>query len=321
MPALTACPRRWRAAPRRAGRRGFTLIEVMVTLTLIGIVVGTLLTVITRQQRFFGSAADVMELHDNLRQIGDLLPAELRGLSPRYNDLVTMSDSMIEARVATGSSIVCDTLPGRSTIILPPATLSTDAGLTSWANAPVQGDSLFVFDPRAALPDTMLKYTITGAPGVGACPLVTGFTKTAAEAVNGIRLTLDRPLSATTPRGAPIRFFRRVKYSLYQSPTDGQWYLGYRDFIASRAPQWSAIQPVAGPLLPYATAASGLQLQYFDSAGTALALSSQAPQVRRIDVIARAQSRSKMRTPGLGAATASGYYRDSIRVTVALRNY
>ena len=310
-----------RAGRRPAERRGFTLVEVMVTLTLTGLVVGTLLSVVVRQQRFAGAAADVLEMRDNLRQIGDLLPMELRGLAAPAGDLIALSDSAIDFRQSTGAAIVCDMNADRTMIVLPPTILSTDAGLTSWITAPVRGDELFVLDPAGALPDTMTRHTVNAAPTTGTCPIGTAFTRTAAEAASGVSVAITPALSPTTPRGAPVRFFRRARYSLYLSPSDGQWYLGYRDFNAARLPQWSAIQPVAGPLLPYASdGTGGLRFQYYDAAGAAVTNSAQAAQVRRIDVIARAQTRSPVRTVGLGR-TRNGYIRDSARITIALRNY
>ena len=328
MPALTkvegptVSPRPERRAGRRsAARRGFTLIEAMVTLTLIGIIVGTLLDVVMRQQRFAGAANDVMEVRDNLRQIGDLFPMELRAVTPAEGDIFVMSDSAIEFRQSAGVSVVCDTLPGRTTVILPPTALATDAGITSWIAAPAVGDELYIFDPRGELPDTLIRYTVAAAPTPGPCLPASGFTTTAAEGAGGLMIAIAPQLSPTTPKGAPVRFVRRARYSLYVSPSDGGWYLGFRDFNASRLPQWSAIQPVAGPLLPYAAAgAGGLRFQYFDANGVPLTLAAQSTQVRRIDITARAQTRSPVRTWGFGR-TPGDYVRDSVRVSIALRNY
>ncbi|MDQ3696940.1 MAG: prepilin-type N-terminal cleavage/methylation domain-containing protein [Gemmatimonadota bacterium] len=309
---------------RRAGRRmrrGFTLIEMMVAIVLLSIVVGGLLTVVMEQQRFYDGAFEVMEVRDNLSRIGDLLPAEMRGMAPDEGDLITMMDSMVEFRAPSGASIICTISPTRNVVTLPPVGLQSDAGLTSWASAPLLSDSMFIFDSRDSLPDTLIARRIVLAPGVGVCPTTTGFTSTTTEEGGAITLVLDNSLPLSVPIGAPIRFFRRVRYSLFQSPTDQLWYLGYRDFVPSRAPQWSVVQAVAGPLKPYTPAgASGLSFTYRDSTGTALTAAADAPRVRRVEIIARAQSSTVIRTAGQTRA-ANGHYVDSLRTVVALRNY
>ena len=205
-------------------------------------------------------------------------------------------------------------------ISVPPVSLDSDAGLTSWASRPLMSDSLFIFDSRDSLLDTMIANSINAAPSSGSCPTTTGFTSTSAEASAAVAFVLSDTLSATIPIGAPIRFYRRVRYSLYQA-TDGQWYLGYRDFVPGRSPQWTAVQPVAGPLMPYAASgATGLRFTYRDSLGTALTSIADAARVRSIEIVARAQSATVIRSSG-STRSSSGHYVDSLRTVVALRNY
>jgi hypothetical protein len=273
------------------------------------------------QERFYDGATEVMEVRDNLRRIGDLLPAEMRGIAPLEGDLIAMSDSMVEFRAPTGSSIICTISLTRTTISVPPTALQSDAGLTSWTSPPVRSDSMFIYDSRDSLPDSMIARGITASPSAGACPNTTGFTSTVAEAAAATTFILNDTLPLSVPVGAPIRFFRRVRYSLYQSPTDQLWYLGYRDFVPSRSPAWSTIQTVAGPLMPYASSgATGLRFTYRDSVGNALTAAADAPRVRSVEVVARAQSAVAMRTGGQKRA-ANGHYVDSLRTVVALRNY
>lgn len=309
---------------RRAGRRlrrGFTLIEIMVAIVLLSIIVGGLLAVVMEQERFYDGATEVMEVRDNLRRIGDLLPAEMRGMAPLEGDLISMMDSAVEFRAPTGASIVCTINLARTTITVPPVALQSDAGLTSWAAAPLLSDSMFVFDSRDSLVDTLIARQIVAAPTVGACPTTTGFTSSVAEAAAGLTFVLNDTLPLSVPVGAPIRFFRRVRYSLYQSATDRLWYMGYRDFVPSRSPAWSTIQTVAGPLMPYASSgATGLRFTYRDSVGNAVTAAADAPRVRSVEVVARAQSAVAMRTGGQKRA-ANGHYVDSLRTVVALRNY
>lgn len=295
------------------------MIELMVAIVMLTLVVGGLLGVVMGQQRFYDSASEVMEVRDNLRRIGVLLPSEMRAIAPLEGDIYQMTDSMLDFRVPIGTAIVCQV--SSSWFTIPPLALSTDAGLTSWNTPPVQGDSITIFDSRDSLTDTTLYRQINATPSAGGCPMTSGFTTTLAEAAASITLNVSPSLSGTTVRpGSPIRFWRRAKYSLYQAP-DQRWYLGYRDYVPGRNPAWSNIQPVAGPLMPYRTSGpTGLRFTYRDSTGAAVTALADAPRVRRIDIEVRAQSSVPVRTSGFNR-NAAGYYVDSLLAVVAVRNH
>ena len=57
-----------------------------------------IVTVLLRQQRFYGGATDVIATRQQIRQIAALLPSDLRGISSVGGDIYTMSDSSIEFR-------------------------------------------------------------------------------------------------------------------------------------------------------------------------------------------------------------------------------
>lgn len=294
------------------------MIELMVAIVMLTLVVGGLLGVVMGQQRFYDSASEVMEVRDNLRRIGVLLPSEMRALAPLEGDIYAMTDSMLDFRVPIGTSIVC--MVASSWFTIPPMGLATDAGLTSWNTAPVQGDSMAIFDSRDSLMDTTIYRQINATPSAGNCPTTSGFTSTLAEANAAITLNVNPSLSSTVRPGSPIRFWRRARYSLYRAP-DQRWYLGFRDFVPNRNPAWSSIQPVAGPLMPYAASGqTGLRFTYRDSTGAALTAIADAPRVRRIDIEVRAQSSVPVRTSGFNR-NAAGYYVDSLLAVVAIRNH
>lgn len=307
--------------PRRTARRlrrGFTMIELMVAIVMLTLVVGGLLGVVMGQQRFYDSASEVMEVRDNLRRIGVLLPSEMRALAPLEGDIYEMTDSMLDFRVPIGTAIVC--MVSSSWFTIPPLALSTDAGLTSWNTPPIQGDSIAIFDSRDSLMDTTIYRQINATPSAGTCPTTSGFTSTVAEAAAALTLNVSPALSSTVRAGSPIRFWRRARYSLYQAP-DRKWYLGFRDYVPNRNPAWSNIQPVAGPLMPYAASGqTGLRFTYRDSIGAALTAIADAPRVRRIDIEVRAQSSVPVRTAGFNR-NAAGYYVDSLLAVVAVRNH
>ncbi len=311
-------------APRRADRmrRGITLPEMMVVLVLLGLVVGGLMTVLVRQQRFYTGTSEIIQTKGSARQAIDILSSELRGIStgtrggaPNNVDIYAMSDSSLTFRSQFGASVMCSVDPTRTIITLPPRTMVAQNGLTSFLSDARAGDSVFVFDGGAqqgTIDDRWWRVALARDPAVGPCPVApAGFTASAAEAAQGIEITLTGPLAPTIVVGAPIRFFRPASYSLYQE-VDGNWWLGYFSCPANAC---SPRQPVSGPYRPYDRpgAASGLSFAYFDSTGVATA---DPRQVARIDVIARSQSQFNLDV----ANTRNAKYQDSLGVSIAVRN-
>ena len=113
--------------------------------------------------------------------------------------------------------------------------------------------------------------------------------------------------------GSVVRITRATRYSLYRGG-DSRWYLGARDWN-SAANRFNTTQPVSGP---FASAANrGLELQYFDSGGVALATPvADTHLVTSIRVAIRGQTRDAMRS----FSSAHGRAGDSALVFVAIRN-
>jgi prepilin-type N-terminal cleavage/methylation domain-containing protein len=298
-----------RGTLRRAS--GFTLAELLVAVVLLAIVGSTIVTMVVRQQRFYVGTSDIIETRGSVRQIADLLPTELRSLSPSSGDIVSMSTGAITFRSVRGATVICHLVSGTQ-IVVPPVNLSRQNGLTSWAATPVVGDSIMVFDVESN-PRGWRRHRISGVSPGGQCLSALDFGATSAENAAGLLLTLDQGLPATIINGAPIRMYRQATYALYEA-SDAQWYLGYRDCLPFRVPACDAIQPVSGPYLPLGTAAtSGLAMRYLDLAGNETAVPN---DVVRIDVVARASSKRPVRRfEGAGEV-----YSDSIAFTIAVRN-
>lgn len=301
----------------KGARKGLTLVELVVVIVLLSLVVGSLMTVIVRQQQFYTGASEIMEARSNVRQVMDILPAELRGISAVGGDIYAMSGQAIEFRAPTGASIVCAVDPTRTVVTIPPTGLTN--ALTSWLTAPLDGDSLFIYNDstsEASADDRWNLHRLTAAPATGNCPTATGFTRTAGQAAAGIQLTISPALSPNVVVGSPIRFFRRSRYQLYQSG-DGRWYLGYYDCVqsSSRVSPCTTLQPVSGPYMPAADAGpSGLRFTYFDSSD---AVTADPARVARINFVARAETRRALNMPGVRGGQP---YRDSVTVDVAVRN-
>ena len=296
----------------RTGPPGMTLIELLMSLVMLGLVGVTITTVMLRQQRFHAAASAMRDVRESTREVAAILPADLRGVSPVGGDLYELGTSSLRFRAQTGSAIICTISGTRTSVTIPPLTLASEAGLTAWVSAPVAGDSVFIFDEGATEgteDDSWRRYRLTANPAAGVCPTSTRFTATATEADAGYTLTLSGALPTSTPVGSVIRFFRTAEYRLYAE--SGAWYLGYRECPDGACQNF---QPVSGPFPgPLSSRGAGLQFTFLDSLGAVTAVPS---QVSRLQFIARAETRSPIFTSG----SQSDHGQDSLVITVAFRN-
>jgi hypothetical protein len=294
----------------RRARAGVSLAELLVVLVILGLVGSVIMRVVLRQQRFYASAAEITSTRADLRDLATALPSDFRAISSVGGDIYAMSDSAIDYRLTTGISTICQI--GVGYVVVPPATLASRSGVTSWTSAPVSGDSVLIYDEGAssAISDDVWRpYKIIAAPVAASCPTATKFTTTSAEAAAGVKLTLSAALPAGSPQGSAMVFFRRAHYGLFVT-TSGKTMLGYFDCPGGVC---GGVTPMGGPFLPYATTGSGVQFSYYDSTG---AVTATKANVARIDVVVRAQTAAPV---ALAGGTRS-YMRDSLAFTVSLRN-
>jgi prepilin-type N-terminal cleavage/methylation domain-containing protein len=299
--------------PSARQRRGMTLIEVMITMTLLSLVGAALTAILTRQQRFYRDAAETVVVRRELRGGASLIPADLRAVSTVGGDLLEATATSFTVRAAIGSGIVC-AKPNAQTLDLVPQQLSNHT-LTAWYTTPQVNDELFVFDEgteTGATDDSWSPHVLTAAPvaDAGYCP-GTPFVAAADAAQPKIRLALSGTVPATVPVGTVVRLTRRMRYSVYQPAGSTDWYLGFEEYDGSA---YGAIQPIAGPL----TASAGARFRYFNTAGAARTPTTQLVRdsIARIDVALRAAGRSD----ALGTRGGAGYT-DSLLVRVGIRNF
>lgn len=302
---------------------GFTLIEMVVATAIAGIVGTTLMVTLRRQERFYSSAAQMLQVRGQLRDGGDVLTSDIRGAAVERYGLPLMTDSAVEFFSTIGSSVVCETPVGQ-TLFLPPDTLSSGATLTSLLASPDTGDIALIYAMRGGVPDSAqwVDARIAGFATRSlstSCPPSTGFTSSAdvAAGERGYALTLTASPPTGIRQGAPVRFLRRGRYSLYAS--GGEWYLGYRRCNAAGASSCGTIQPVSGPYLPYSGQGSpdaGLAFHYFDANGNEITDEAFSRLVSRIDIVLRGATARAVALAG----DARIRYRDSAVVSVSPRN-
>ena len=312
-----------RRSHRSAGataRRGFTLGELLLSIVLFSMVVGVMMQVLARQQRFHRGANAVVEMRGQMRHATYALPVDLRPIFPADGDIADWTHSSIAFRAFSGSSVVC-LKPTPSTLILPPRSLAKGNTLTSWLTRPVVGDSILILDENLLIgnaDDVWRAHEITAvATAVGTCPTTTGFTVAGDAAKPSVELTITPALSSTIVTGAPIRIFRHVSYELYKAD-DGEFYLGVADCLPDRTPECSDLTPVGGPFreLNDDPALSGLSLRYFAQDGTELDPASDDPaKIVRIEIVVRGATDTPFST-----TQATGEYADSLTFVIGLRN-
>jgi hypothetical protein len=247
----------------------------------------------------------------------EVLAGDLRGIAVA-DTVRLLADSAIEVFTPIGGSVVCQSVGGYDVGL--PAVSASDNTLTWFLSQPDTGDLALIYSGDGASAGRWERHQITRFATralTSACPASSGLAhdEDVVAGRQGFQVSLDAPLSSAVLSGAPVRFIRRGRYSLYRA-SDGDWYLGYRRCNANGSSVCGAIQPLSGPYRSYTSnpGSSGLLFEYFDSDGARLDPSSPL-NLARIDVSARAESRHQIGVEGR-LFTPS----DSATLSIAIRN-
>jgi prepilin-type N-terminal cleavage/methylation domain-containing protein len=301
-------------------RRGFTLAELLVTMTLLAIVGTALTRVLLKQQQFYTDASRTADAKRELRLGATVLPFELRSVSTSGGDIMAMSESEITMRAYTGSSVICERAAGGDRFWIPPSNLAKHT-LTTFVNPPAVGDTIFVFNEnvlRGAEDDKWEPRLITSIDNAASGCTGAPYTDPVLDPVATkprMRIHVDIPLPDEVLKGAVVRFTQPVRYRIYPEAS-GNWYLGMQKYSGGA---WQGAEPFAGPYRPFAAgdaSQSGLQFRYFDSLGTRVTNMALTTNVSRVDVFLRTNAGIAKVTERKGNAL-----QDSVVMRVGIRNY
>lgn len=300
---------------RTARRSGFTLPELLIALCVTLIVVSATLTVLTRQQRFYRGVSEILNVRTSLRDGVDILTADLRTAS--IQDTVKLaSDTAVEFYSTIGGSTLCAD-PAGDRIVVPPDTLLNARVLTAWTALPDTDDFVSIYHDSVAIAPSpgWQRFRIASVgttPARIACSLSGALSDPSILPIgaHAYELTVSPAIPIAATKGAPVRFIRRARYSVYRAG-DRNWYLGYRRCAPDGC---AAIQPVSGPY--DGGDSTPLELRYFTSTGVRIGTPGWSTQIARIDIVLRAASRRELVMPGLAHAV----LHDSVLATVAPRN-
>lgn len=279
-----------------AGRRGFSMVELIIAITVSSIVLIAAYGLLRNNQKFYRAQTEVTDVQTNLRSVSQILAAELREISSEGGDIIAMTDSSLEIRAMRGLGIVCDT----ATLVSSGFVDLKSSRWFGYRNPNWYTDGIVIFvdgDTQLASDDAWVQASINST-SAGTCT-----DGTASIGVNLTGVTGGLAALTTVTNGSPVRTFETVRYSLYTDGSGLKW-LGISQYQGGF---WTATNEVAGPL-----DASGLQFTFYDRSNTVTAVPA---NVTSVAITVRAASDQPISVQG----RPTGIYHDSLTVLVSLR--
>jgi prepilin-type N-terminal cleavage/methylation domain-containing protein len=276
--------------------RGFTLVELLVVLLIMGVVTGGIFKLLNTTQRLSRAQAERVDLQSNVRVASIVIPGELREINAVIGGTVAQND--ILAMPGAGTSIQYRAMRGIGYVCT--GSTTTQLRLRDWngLRAPdATRDSVYVFSDGAkteiGTDDSWLPRRITSTASGNTC----GGTAV-------LTLNIDA-LPAVPSVGTPVRWYEVMELSLYQN--GGKSWLGMRSVSKTT----DVVQPVLGPLKDN----DGLGFVYLNSTG---GTATTAANVRSIVLTIRGVTSQQVSSSG--GNTYNTYVQDSLVSQVSLRN-
>jgi prepilin-type N-terminal cleavage/methylation domain-containing protein len=281
-------------------RHGFTLIELMIALVLLGIVGGVTYQMLINTQRLSTAQAERMNLQSAVRTGALVVPSELREVginAAGASDLVHIATDSVTYRAMRGVGFTCSVTATQIKLInsfaLP---FNSLRGVVAGGR-----DSLLIYVDND--PDTDGDDQWITAPVNAVAASTCGGTAAIAITTNDITGSISSGTIDAVVVGGPVRTFEVMRLKLYT--LDGQSWLGAQSISAGET-----VQPALGPLT-----ANGFELAYFDVNGNA---TTNAANVRSMQVTLRGVTERPIARGGNVGANA--YVQDSLVARVMLRN-
>lgn len=308
---------------------GFTLVELLISVTLIVIVGTAIVQTMLNQSRVNSRITEQVDVQHALRRGMERVSRDLRGLSPAQGDIMAFTDTSLTVRATIGFAVICDVTATGNTptrIDLVPVDAET-APMSFFSDAPIQGDAVALLRLRDNRWQTL---TISAPPAITTAACASSPFLTSADAAKP-RYTLqlsvpsDWNTDAPVTAGDVIRILRPVRYSVVRERAD-RWSLSRgEDRRADRSTpltdnQWTTAL-VAGPLRSATDPFAGITVRLFSDNGVGVPTPLTDTPANRL-----AATRIDLRIRGIGKAGSAstgafaGAVRDSLLLAVSLRN-
>lgn len=204
--------------------RGFTLVEVLITIIVTGVLGASLMSLVIGQQRFYTRSDNALLAQQNVRAAVDLMAAELRMASP--TDIVTAANDSVVIRFDLLRGVVCDTLPGGQAYVFAYDTVG-NANLSGG----IQGTSYSgPYDSAFVYRDGFTPTSSTNGTAMTTCR-ANGADPNSTAPASKFRLTSGwaAQFGLTPRRGSLLRWYGTLGYSFGGSVTDPGSDAIYRD--------------------------------------------------------------------------------------------
>jgi prepilin-type N-terminal cleavage/methylation domain-containing protein len=293
------------ASPAPRGRAGFTLIELMVSLVILGLLTTALWQIVRSQSAFVASESQREDAQDNARAALDVLTGDIRAALPQ--GVVRGGDSELELALPKAWGVACGGGNATSLTAVFPA-LPTDAFTVTSASGLVVNTSagnVPAWTPHPAVGGGRGFVTASAPANIAAAPCL-------AMGASGTGLLAYQFTGTNFPvatAGQVVMLYQLVRYEVAQS--EGKWWLRRSTGMDDTGTTFT-MTPLAGPL----AAQDSLRFTYYTGA-TATQVAAPGTTTLTLDSL----SRDKVKVVTQSSAQYQGrssYERDSS--VVLLRN-
>jgi hypothetical protein len=299
----------------RRQESGRTLAELLVTLTISGVLFTLLATAFIGHERLVSGTTAIAETRAQTRQAQLIVPALLGAVAP--NDLYAVHDSLADFSYPIAVGVACLS-SATSQIMLAPDSVSSGQAFAARTHTPLAGDLVHIFDAGALPSASDDKWWSAAVGGLATVPngcagsALLDPLADALHTAHGLTVSWLGPVPASISQGAIVRFSRRTRAQVYAA--SGGAFLGVNDFNPLLG-RWSGLQPVSGPYVSQ-VGAPGVQFRLLDSLGALLAPTASPGDASMLALHIRTHTASKVRITGMR----QGIRAESLSAHIALRS-
>ena len=179
-------------------RRGFSLIELLIAMAIIGIIGAGMVRLLTSQMRFFQRSSNAADARSVSRNAINIMRNEFRMIEP--GGITAATPTSITVRLPYRMGIFCSNSTG--TFMPLDSLIGATAVIQGYASRAMTGTGAWTYVATTTAPATGLDADCTGAPTIALIP-------------GGSTLSLSPALASTS--GTPLMLYQTVTYSLAAS--------------------------------------------------------------------------------------------------------